>query len=420
MTPSADSARQAAIRIIATLRKQGYTAYLAGGCVRDALLGQSPKDYDIATNATPETVQKLYPRRSAAVGAAFGVVIVYTPKPSPRHRWVTEVATFRAEGTYTDGRRPDAVRFTTAEEDAKRRDFTINGLFADPPLESDDPDTPDRIIDFVTGREDLEAGIIRAIGDPAERFGEDYLRMLRAIRFAARLDFTIEPKTGAAIRANARYLGQISRERIGHEVLGMLGGPHPARALRLLQEHKLDGPTLNEDPADPPLHLCDKLPSDADLPTWLAGWMIDRLGVALPPKRAIQRWRKALSLSNEHRDELGRLFEVLERIAGWDTLGVAQRKRLAAHPSWPQALLLRDAVKGDGEQLTEQARKLAGDGIGLSPDPLATGDDLIELGLEPGPTFKTVLDEAYDRQLEGDITTREQALVWLKQRIHSP
>ncbi|MFN3166893.1 MAG: CCA tRNA nucleotidyltransferase [Phycisphaeraceae bacterium] len=416
MNQPADSARDAAIRVLATLREHGHTAYLAGGCVRDALLGNTPKDYDVATDATPAVVQRLFPN-SAAVGAAFGVVIVYTraPRHHPAgvHRWVTEVATFRAETTYSDGRRPDAVRFTTAEQDAKRRDFTINGLFADPAPPGAPPGQPDRIIDFVHGRDDLEAGIIRAIGDPAERFGEDYLRMLRAIRFAARLGFAIEPKTSAAIRANARYLGQISRERIGQELIAMLEGTRPAMALHLLQSHKLDGPALNEDPADIPLPITDRLSEDARTPARLAAWMIDRLCVHKPPKRAITRWRKALSLSNDHRDAMGRLFDVLDRLGRWQGATTAERKRLAAHRDFDQALLLREAIARDTDAIHDQVSALANDGVGLAPPPLLTGDDLIAKGVEPGPGYKTLLDRAYDLQLEGRLTTHDQAVAWL-------
>ena len=182
MPPPCDNPRDAALAVVHTLRAAGHTAYLAGGCVRDALLGLEPKDHDVATDATPDTVQSLF-RSTAAVGAAFGVVLVYIPMPQ-RGRHTIEVATFRAEGAYSDGRRPDEVRFTTAEEDAKRRDFTINGLFADPPPEGESGD--DTTIDFVGGQDDLKAGVIRAIGAPGARFGEDYLRMLRAVRFAAR------------------------------------------------------------------------------------------------------------------------------------------------------------------------------------------------------------------------------------------
>lgn len=406
------SARLAAVQIIDQLRQRGHVAYLAGGCVRDALMGWQPKDYDVATDATPEQVQAIFPK-SAAVGAAFGVVIVYTAAPKGQGRFVTEVATFRAEGAYSDGRRPDAVRFTDAKEDASRRDFTINGLFAEPDLSQPDFAAGDRVIDFVHGQADLKAGLIRAIGDPGERFGEDYLRMLRAIRFAARLGFTIEPKTSAAIRAHARYLGQISRERIGQELLAMLQGPAPLLAIDLLQQHKLDAPVLNEDPNGYSLDTCSKMPTQASIPTWLAGWLIDRHGLTGDTPRVTKRWRKALSLSNEHRDELNRLLKLMPTLMQWDDLSIAERKRLAAHREWDQSLMLFEAMQGDVDRLRHDTQTLADDGIGLAPSPLLTGEDLIAANLEPGPRFKTLLDEAYDLQLAGQLQDHQQALDWL-------
>lgn len=419
MTQPAHNARLAAVQIIAELRKQGHIAYLAGGCVRDALMGQVPKDYDIATDATPDVVQALFPK-SAAVGAAFGVVIVYTPAPKDQVRFVTEVATFRAEGEYSDGRRPDEVRFTDAKEDAKRRDFTINGLFAQPDLNQPDNPAADHIIDYVHGQADLKAGLIRAIGDPGERFGEDYLRMLRAIRFASRLGFEIEAKTSSAIRVHARYLGQISRERIGQELLAMLQGPSPALALDLLQQHKLDAPTLNEDPNGHTLDASRQLPAHADIPTRLAAWLIDRHNSEAQNPRIIKRWRAALSLSNEHRDELNRLLKLMPMLDEWANLPVAARKRLASHDNWDQSLVLHHAIGGDASILRSDTAQLAHDGIGLSPDPLLAGDDLIAAGCEPGPSFKTILDQAYDLQLEGELSNREQALHWLCSRVRRP
>lgn len=412
------TARAAATHTLNRLREQGYTAYLAGGCVRDALLGQTPKDYDIATDATPQDIQRLFPRCSP-VGAAFGVVLVYTPATGGRPRWHTEVATFRAEGAYSDGRRPDAVRFTTAEEDAQRRDFTINGLFAEPVGDGADP-SADRIIDYVGGRADLEAGIVRAIGDPGERFGEDYLRMLRAVRFAARLGFAIDPTTSAALRAHARYLGQISRERIGQELLAMLNGPRPALALHLLHEHKLDGPTLNEDPADTALNTTDALDPAAQAPTRLAAWLIDRHGTTDHHRSIVARWRRALSLSNDHRDAINRLLDLMGTLTGWADLGTAARKRLIVRPGWEQGLMLWHAIGQDADTLRQDAARLTCDGIGLAPAPLLTGEDLIDRGLEPGPDFKTLLDRAYDRQLAGELTDREQALHWLGQAVGRP
>eukprot|EP00752_Nemacystus_decipiens_P013966 g12402.t1 len=412
MASSASNARVAAVQIITTLRQEGFVAYLAGGCVRDTLMGREPKDYDVATNATPDKVQALFPR-SAAVGAAFGVIIVYTPAPKCGPRFVTEVATFRAEGGYSDGRRPDTVRFTDAKEDASRRDFTINGLFAEPDPAQPGNTQSDTIIDYVHGQADLQAKQIRAIGDPGERFGEDYLRMLRAVRFAARLGFEIEPKTSAAIRAHARYLGQISRERIGQELLSMLQGPDPTLSLDLLQQHKLDAPTLNEDPNGQRLEVSRRLPKQAEVATRLAAWLLDRHGEQPEFGRIIKRWRGALSLSNEHRDELNRLLQLLPTLKGWADLTVSARKRLASYDRWEQSLLLFEAIGGDAQAIRDQTERLIHDGIGLSPAPLLMGDDLIDAGLQPGPQFKTLLDRAYDLQLEGALTTRDQAMDWL-------
>jgi len=412
MAQPVNSARLAAVQIIARLKSKGYTAYLAGGCVRDALMGTQPKDYDVATDATPQQVQAFFPK-SAAVGAAFGVVIVYTPAAKGQGRFVTEVATFRAEGAYSDGRRPDEVRFTDAKEDASRRDFTINGLFAEPDLDRPGFVPADRVIDYVHGQADLKTKQIRAIGDPGERFGEDYLRMLRAVRFAARLGFEIEPKTSAAIRAHARYLGQISRERIGQELLAMLQGPRPTLALDLLQQHKLDAPTLNEDPNSYELEASRKLPRNADVPTRLAAWLVDRHGRGAMPQHIVKRWRRALSLSNDCRDELNRLLQLMPRLDEWASLNIAARKRLACHDNWEPSLLLYSAIGGDTQALRDDTQRLAHDGIGLAPAPLLTGDDLIAARFEPGPNFKTLLDRAYDQQLQGELQTREQALAWL-------
>jgi len=408
------TARDAAVAIVRRLTQHGHVAYLAGGCVRDALMGRTPKDYDVATDAPPDIVRGLF-RQTAAVGEAFGVVLVYVPDSAGGHRYTVEVATFRAESGYADGRHPDQVHFTNAQEDAKRRDFTINGLFAAPPLADAPPGTADQVIDFVGGQDDLKQGIIRAIGDPSERFGEDYLRMLRAVRFASRLGFAIDPVTSAALRAHARYLGQISRERIGQEIMAMLTGPAPALALDLLQQHKLDGPSLNEDPNETPLRTSAALPNEAEYPARLAGWLLDRHGLSSGYPRVIERWRKAMSLSNEVRDTLKAQLTLLHELSGWTTMPIAQRKRRIARPVWGQTLLLYAALHGDSGSLREEAHLLANDGIGINPSPLITGDDLIALGLKPGPRFRELLDGAYDRQLEGELITAQHARDWVKQ-----
>jgi len=436
------SPREAAARIIRRLREAGHTAYLAGGCVRDALLGMEPKDYDIATDARPEQVHARF-KRSKYVGEAFGVVLVYEGGQA------IEVATFRTEWGYADGRRPDEVVFTDAEHDARRRDLTINGLFADP-LDTDPETGGDRIIDYVGGREDLSAGRIRAIGDPSKRFGEDYLRMLRAVRFAARLGYAIEDQTAAAIASLSQSLSHISRERIGQEVQWMLTGPAPARAAALIQRHALDAPVLNEAHDDPPLPTLESLDAKTQnerrenepthtqatatsdsapvYPRMLAAWLIDRhlpdtaddrldqlarFAEAEASKR-IKRWRKALCLSNDDRDRLEAIIQTAARAAAWPSMRKAQRKRLLATADWPAACRLFRAIDhtGRADTIDQQAAPLFDEGV--APEPLITGSDLIELGFQPGPRFGRLLEAAYDAQLEREITTRDQAIDWLQ------
>ncbi len=452
-----DDARRAAIAIVATLRTAGHVAYLAGGCVRDRLLGLTPKDYDVATDATPADVKRLFPR-SRAVGEAFGVTLVYTrppgsskpdPASSPAPRTATEVATFRTDGRYLDGRRPDAVAFTDARHDAERRDFTVNALFEDP-LHPDrfNPDADaDGVIDYVGGRADLAARLLRAVGDPAERFHEDHLRTLRAVRFAARLGFGLEPATAAAVRAAAPHLARISRERIGQEVRLMLSHPARAAAVDLLQLLQVDGPTLSEDPNHGPTPTLDALPPDAHYPTALAAWLLDRhtasgsspsapamqtapadashaparpldpthLAALLP---RVTRWRRALSLSNDDRDALSRALRQLAAAADWPSLGTAARKRLAAAPGFNQALLLLDAP-GHADPINRDIHALAHDGVGLDPPPLLTGDDLIALGFPPGKHLGRLLQQTRDAQLDGRLPDRDAAIDWAQQRLPS-
>ena len=217
--------REDALAVLTRLRQAGHIAYFAGGCVRDELLGLTPKDYDIATDAPPDRVRQLF-SNTQAVGAAFGVILVRHKKS------VVEVATFRTDGKYLDGRHPEAVTFTTAEEDAKRRDFTINGLFLDP--------VENRVIDYVGGQQDLKNKILRAIGNPNHRFEEDHLRLLRAVRFAARFQLEIEETTARAIAAHADHLKRISPERIGEELRLMLTATTRDRAWQMLHRFRLD------------------------------------------------------------------------------------------------------------------------------------------------------------------------------------
>jgi len=419
--------RAAATRIVRALQEAGYVAYLAGGCVRDMLLGLEPKDYDVATDATPEQVGRLF-RRARPVGEAFGVMLVRLMGRE------IEVATFRSEAGYTDGRRPDAVTFTDARHDAERRDFTINGMFLDPVTE--------QVHDWVGGRTDLKARRIRAIGDPEARFTEDYLRMLRAVRFAAGYDFALEPATRAAIERHADKLARISRERIGMEVHAMLTGPRPARAAALLAEVGLDAPTLDEPHLDRPVRILERLQSVAHA-TRLAAWALDRhlpetpqaaaaadgcaagrselarIVASIKPLPIVARWRRALTLSNAERDAMEHLLMALPDALRWSALSVAGRKRLAGRDDWPEvfALLraLMPASAGAGqpdaiESIARQVDALERDGVGLNPAPLITGDDLVAAGHKPGPAFRRVLDAVYDAQLEARITDRAQAL----------
>jgi len=408
MTPSKHHPRDAAVKIVTTLQIAGHTAYFAGGCVRDTLLGQHPKDYDVATDAKPNQVCELF-NNTRLVGEAFGVALVRLM----RHD--IEVATFRLEWGYEDGRRPGGVEFTDAEHDAQRRDFTVNGLFQDP--------LTDEIIDFVGGQADIQAKVIRAIGDPDQRFAEDYLRMLRAPRFAARLDFDIETKTARAIRNHARYLGQISRERIGLEVQAMLSLPTDgrSRAISLIQELNLDGPTLNEDHSDASCPLIRALVNEADYATSLAAWLMDRHGGRA--ERMLPRWRKALSLSNDVRDATAKTLRLSAIACNWSQMNVAKRKRLLAEDRWHQTSLLVAAMHhigqaGDAYQQIEQdSPKLFAEGV--APEPFVSGEHLIDMGLTPSPLFGQLLNDVYDEQLIGTVTSQQEALRWVQSRIES-
>lgn len=406
-----ESLREAAVSIVRSLAEAGHVAYLAGGCVRDRLLGLEPKDYDVATDAPPEQVKRLL-RGSRLVGESFGVVMA--PVRVAGERRYIEVATFRQEWGYSDGRRPDRVAFTDARGDAQRRDFTINGLFEDP-LASD---PAAEVIDYVGGVADLRAKVIRAIGDAGERFGEDYLRMLRAVRFAARLGFTIEPVTARAMRSHARYLGQISRERIGQEVLLMLGHPLAAAAAGLLQQLKLDAATLNEDHAEASLVTMSRLTPPRATATMLAAWLLDRHPQAADDAGArqaiVRRWRRALCLSNETSAAMEHTLGIAAAMAGWGDIAKAARKRLLARAEAEEGLALFAARFPDDFAARVRVEVEALRAEDVAPPPWVTGDDLIALGCVPGPQFKRWLDAVYDAQLEQRVTGREEALAMLR------
>jgi len=395
--------RDAALSAANTLINAGYTAYFAGGCVRDRLLGHEAKDYDIATDARPEAVHGLF-RRAQSVGESFGVVLVR------RLGHTIEVATFRTEGVYSDNRHPDDVQFSDAEHDARRRDFTINGLFEQP--------LTGEIIDYVGGQQDLQAGVIRAIGDPAARLHEDHLRMLRAVRFAARFGFTIEPETAEAIRAGAGELRGVSRERIGQELRWMFTDPNRAVAAWTLQYLELDEVVLDERHTTAAPTRMGRLPSDADYASALAAWLLDRH----PDPDAqsdvtARRWSAALMLSNAERRALRRCLAIHRELREtWHGLGIARQKRLAASEHFTDALALLKAE--DTQAFVDVQRRVSAlAATALAPEPLLTGDDLIAAGFEPGPQFKDVLDRVYDAQLEGGLTTPEAALAMARRMM---
>jgi poly(A) polymerase len=411
-----ESARAAAVATLSTLRRAGHVAYLAGGCVRDELLGLAPTDYDIATDATPDRIKALF-KRTNEVGAAFGVVLV-TLGPSdgiPRPATV-EVATFRSEGPYTDRRRPDAVTFSDPRSDALRRDFTINALFLDPvgPPDAGAPiSSAAQVIDFVGGRDDLARKVVRAVGHPAARLAEDHLRALRAVRLAARLGFEIDPATSGAIREHARELVGVSRERIGEELRKMMAHPSRARAAALLQDLGLDSPVLSEAAKPVPPRILASLQGFPAYPACLAAWALDRgHPVADDHAALVATYRRALALSNDEADALRDVLTALERLPDWAGLGVAAQKRLAGRaPGFPDALdLYRTLSPHAAAAITARTAELAASPPGLAPGPLLTGDDLVAAGMKPGPGFRAILDRVYDAQLEGRVRTTAEAL----------
>jgi poly(A) polymerase len=405
-------ARRVATDIVQLLQSQGHIAYFAGGCVRDELLGLTPSDYDIATDATPPRLISLF-RNTRHVGAHFGVVHVH------QDGIVVEVATFRADGDYTDQRRPDSVRFSTPVEDAQRRDFTVNALFLDPlatpaPHGATQTHSPlgGVVIDHVNGLADLKSRVLRAVGDPQKRLAEDHLRAWRAPRLAAKLGFTIDPATADAIRHEAKNAKGVSRERIGDEVRRMLLHPRRAEAVAMLRDLALDGPSLGEPCLpDHAVATLASLPHDAAVPLCLAAWAIDRH--ANPDRDAlVPRWRKALCLSNDESDTLKDTLSIWSQLAtDWPTWTVAQRKRLAARAcfGWSH-LILNHTDPSHAKGVRAQVAHLSKTPSGIAPPPWVNGDDLIALGMKPGKAFKVLLDRLYDEQLEDRLTSREQGL----------
>ena len=392
------TAREIAVAIAMKLREHGYEALLAGGGVRDEALGREPRDWDVATNATPEEVRKLF-KGAHCVGESFGVMLVR------RGGFTTEVATFRVDGPYGDHRRPDHIEFTDAVHDAKRRDFTINGLFKDPQT--------DAVIDHVGGLDDLKQGLIRAIGRPGDRFDEDHLRMLRAVRFAALLDFTIEDGTADAIRARASAIAGVSRERIGDEFSRMLMHSGARSAMGLLAKMQLDQHVLACTLDIGLDHLQCALNSSLDWPGRLAALALD-CGVDANGVR--MTWTGLLMLSNAARDRTCRILEIYERLTQWPNQTTAQQRRLVGAVDASDAVLLTE-VRRAGLAKTLRKACAAWNAMpgGILPPRLLGGQALLDAGVPAGQTLGRLLETLYDAQLEGRILTAPQALALLNE-----
>ncbi|HZU39069.1 MAG TPA: CCA tRNA nucleotidyltransferase [Gemmataceae bacterium] len=430
--------REFAIDVVKRLRAAGHEALWAGGCVRDQLLGLEPTDYDVATDAAPEQVRRLF-RHTVAVGASFGVIEVLGPRQPKGPPLSVEVATFRKDLVYSDGRRPDAVVFSSAREDALRRDFTINGMFFDP--------LTDQLIDYVGGQDDLRARLLRAIGDAPTRFSEDKLRMFRAVRFATRFDLRIEPATQQAILAMAPQIGVVSVERIAKELQGILIARGRARGVALLDEVGLVKPILPELlemkdlPYGPPgaatgdlwqhtLIVLDLLGPGPSFPLAFAALLHDvgkRRALGRTPNRYTFHGHEhigcrmaseighRLKLSNAERERIEWLVDKHQQLCDARRMRTSKLKKLLANPGIEELLALHRAdAEASGrstdhvtycEQLLREWSE-----VDLNPPPLLTGHDLARMGLEPGPLFKELLDAVREAQLDGTITGPKQAM----------
>jgi poly(A) polymerase len=386
--------REGAISILTTLRKAGFETYFAGGCVRDRLLSSAPIEYDIATAARPDDIKKLFPN-ARNIGESFGVMLVRT------HSYMYDVATFRSDGPYSDNRHPDEITFSDAEHDALRRDFTINGIFEDP--------IEDRIIDFVGGEEDIQNRIVKAIGNPDDRIAEDYLRMLRAIRFAARFDFSIEGETGNAIRENSEALVGVSRERIGEEVRKMMIDQNRGVAAWEMQYLGLDRVLFAEESCmNAPTRL-GRLPANSSYATALAAWILDRHSSEADLHAIAAKWRTQLLLSNRTFEDLNEILALHQQVYSWSTLGTAKQKRTVASNNFLSALSI---VQCEDRVLFVHIRRSITqlEKTGISPERLVNGNDLIDAGVPPSATLGDVLEAVYDAQLEGAIGNKDDAL----------
>ena len=427
-----------AYQIASHLKEKGFTTYFAGGCVRDFLRGDVPKDFDIATTASPDEIEKLFPK-TIPIGKQFGVILVLeNGKPF-------EVATFRREGEYRDGRHPTDVVFTSPEEDARRRDFTVNGLFYDP--------FEKKIIDYVKGREDIQKGLIRAIGEPETRFKEDKLRLLRAVRFASNLNYEIEKETWASVKKMAHQIHQVSAERIRDELIKTFTRPGAGQGLTLLSESGLLKEILPEIEAmkgveQPPefhpegdvfIHtrmLMDKLVNATPVLAFAA--LLHDVGK--PPTFQVREGRirfyehsrvgarmaekimRRLRFSNDEIEAVVTCVDNHMKFANVKEMREGKLKRFVSASTFPVELELHkiDCQSSHGildnydflkEKILDYQKEE------LKPKPVLTGDDLKELGMHPGPEMKPILEEAYELQLENRIRTKDEARDWARKKI---
>lgn len=429
--------RNHALDVVKVLRAAGFQAYFAGGCVRDLVMGLAPDDYDIATDARPEQVMTLFPK-TVPVGVGFGVVKVLSEGSE------VEVATFRSDGRYLDGRHPVEVRFSGDREDALRRDFTINGMFFDP-LE-------EKIIDYVEGQRDIKAGVIRAIGNPRERFEEDKLRLMRAVRFSARFGYRIDSQTDAAIRERAGEITLISGERIRDELRKMLTGPNPHGSVRLLRETGLLEAILPEVTAMAGVEQPPEFHPEGDVLTHtllllenlrkpsfelaLGGLLHD---IGKPSTFAVkERIRfdghcevgarmagevcRRLKLSNDQTDLVVDLVGDHLRFKDVRQMRESTLKRFLRRPHFEDHLELHrlDCLASHGDLTLWEFCRLKVAEFGpesIRPARLLTGQDLIGMGYRPGPIFSAILTQAEDAQLEGVIRTKDEAIRWTEKHF---
>lgn len=427
-----------ALQIVRTLKKAGFEALWAGGCVRDLVMRKKPHDIDIATSTRPEQVEALF-RKTIPVGKQFGVILVQ------ENGYTFEVATFRAEGKYLDGRHPEKVHFTDAKEDALRRDFTVNALFYDP--------IKKKVIDYVQGKKDIGAKIIRTVGDPYKRFDEDKLRILRAVRFAANLGFTLESKTWKAVKETAHLITQVSQERIREELVKIFTRPNAGKGLLLLNESGLLDKILPEISAmkgveqgkkyhpegDVFIHtklLLDKLKEPSV--TLAFGALLHDVGkpatfhregdeihfyehAEIGAEMARQLLRR-LRFSNKEIDEISECVNNHMKFANVKQMREGKLKRFIASPTFPVEMELHRidclSCHGNLENYVFLKKKIkAIKKENLKPKPLINGNDLISEGYKPGPKMGSILHEAYDAQLEGVFRTRGEAIIWVRKHF---